>query len=110
MTREFLVMLFERRSPHDSKRFRDQWSAVRLATVEREYSGGREELMGELALLKDEGFAAINGEDAYECGEPEIGMRIPADTDELASSFLAYVEAKKLDLRKVLGQIDLSEF
>lgn len=66
--------------------------------------------MGELALLSDEGFAEINGEDPHECGEPEVGMRIPADTDELALSFLTYVEAKKLDLRKVLGQIDLSEF
>lgn len=110
VTREFLVMLFERRSPNDSKRFGDPWRAVRLATVEREYGGAREELMGELALLNDEGFAEINGEDPYECGEPEIGMRIPADTNELASSFLAYVEANRLDLRKVLGQIDLSEF
>lgn len=110
VTREFLVMLFERRSPNDSKRFSDQWRAVRLATVEREYGGGHTELMGELALLNDEGFAEINGEDPYECGEPEIGMRIPADVDDLALSFLAYVEAKKLDLRKVLGQIDLSEF
>jgi hypothetical protein len=110
VTREFLVMLFERRSPHDSKRFVDPWRVVRLATVEREYGGGGKELMGELALLSDEGFAEINGEDPYECGEPEIGMRIPADSDELALSFLAYVEAKKLDLRKVLGQIDLSEF
>ena len=66
--------------------------------------------MGELGLLKDEGFAEINGEDQYECGEPEIGMRIPATTGELTSSFLAYVKAKKLDLRKVLGQVDLSDF
>lgn len=110
VTREFLVMLFERRSQNDSRRFSDPWRTVRHATVEREYGGGREELSGELALLSDEGFAEINGEDQYECGAPEIGMRIPADTDELASSFLAYVEAKKLDLRKVLGQVDLSEF
>lgn len=39
VTREFLVMLFERRSPNDSKRFVDPWRAVRLATVEREYGG-----------------------------------------------------------------------
>ncbi len=110
VTREFLVMLFERRSPHDSKRFSDQWSAIRLATVEREYGGGPKELKGELALLIDEGFVEVNGEDPNEYGEPEIGMRIPAGTEELASSFLAYVEEKKLDLRKVLGTIDLSEF
>lgn len=110
VTREFLAMLFERKSPNDSKRFGDSWRAVRYATVEREYGGGCKELNGELGLLSDEGFAEINGEDPYDCGEPEIGMRIPADTEELASSFLDYVEAKKLDLRKVLGQVDLSEF
>ncbi len=110
VTREFLAMLFERKSPYDSKRYRDAWKAVRYATVQREYSGGREELNGELGLLKDEGFADVNGEDTYECGEPEIGMRIPADTDALSLCFLAYVEAKNLDLRTVLGQVDLSEF
>jgi hypothetical protein len=110
VTREFLAMLFERKSPHDSKRFLDPWKAVRYATIEREYGGGWKDMTSELGLLSDEGFAEINGEDAYEFGEPEIGMRIPANTEELASSFLAFVEAKKLDLRKVLGQVDLSEF
>lgn len=110
VTREFLAMLFERKSPYDSKRYGEAWHAVRYATVEREYSGGRDELDGELGLLKDEGFADVNGEDQYEYGEPEIGMRIPADTDELSLCFLAYVEAKELDLRTVLGQVDLSEF
>lgn len=110
VSREFLVMLIERKSPNDSRRFEYPWMAVRYATVEREYGGGCEELKGELGLLSDEGFAEINGEDPFECGEPEIGMHIPADTEELASSFMAYVEAKKLDLRKVVGQVDLSEF
>lgn len=110
VTREFLAMLFERQSPNRSRRFGDQWKTVRYATVEREYGGGSEELKGELGLLGDEGFVEVNGEDPYEYGELEIGMRIPADTDELALSFLAYVEAKQLDLRKVLGQIDLSGF
>lgn len=111
VTREFLVMLFERRSPNQSRRFSDPWVTVRLATVEREYSGRIKELHGELGLLNDEGFAEIQGEDSCEYGEPEIGMRIPAkNSDDLSSDFLAYVEAKKLDLRKVLGQVDLSEF
>ena len=110
VTREFLVMLFERRNPSKSKRFGGSWEAIRLATVEREYCGDSNELNGELVLLEDEEFAECHGEDEHEYGEPEIGMRIPADTGELASSFLDYVEAKKLDLRKVLGQIDLSEF
>lgn len=110
VTREFLAMLFERRSLNESKRFRNDWSAVRLATVEREYCGRREELMSELALLGDEGFAEINGEDPSECGEPEIGMHIPTDGDDLSAGFLGYVMAKRLDLRSVLGQVDLSAF
>ena len=110
VTREFLVALFERQSPNGSRRFGEEWKTVRYATVEREYSGSREELKAELGLLRDEEFVDINGEDEYECGEPEIGMRIPAESDELSLSFLAYVEAKQLGLRKVLGQIDLSEF
>ena len=110
VTREFLVMLFERRNPNKSKRFGGSWEAIRLATVEREYCGDRNELNGELALLQDEEFAELNGEDVDEYSEPEIGIRIPANTDELYSSFLSYVAEKKLNLRKVLGQIDLSEF
>ncbi len=110
VTREFLVMLFERKRPHHSRRFADGWRAVRLATVEREYGGALEELRAELALLTDEEFVEVNGEDPHEYGAPEIGMRIPADTEELASGFLLYAAAKKLDLRKVLGEIDLSEF
>src|SRR5690606_31670612 len=96
VTREFLVVLFERRSPNSSKRFSDPWMAIRLATVEREYGGVRKELKSELELLSDEGFVLVDGEDSHECGEPEVGMSIPAQTDKLASSFLAYVEAKKL--------------
>lgn len=110
VTREFLVMLFERKSPHNSKRYENPWMAVRYATIQRQYSGGHEELNDELGLLKDEGFAEVNGEDPYECGEPEIGIRIPANTDALSFYFLAYVETQKLDLRTILGQADLSEF
>jgi len=110
VTREFLAMLFERRSPKGSGRFNDSWNSVRLATVQREYSGSREDLMSELGLLSDEGFTELNGEDPNEYGEPEIGMRIPGKADELSLSFLTYVEAKKLDLRKVLGEVDLSAF
>ena len=110
VTREFLVMLFERKSPYESQRFNGEWKAVRFATVERQYRGGPEELKGELGLLEDEGFSEVSSEDQSVCGEPEIGMRIPAKTDELKLNFLDYVEAKKLDLRTVLGQVDLSEF
>lgn len=110
VTREFLAMLFERRSPNKSKRFSDGWDAVRLATVEREYNGKHQELLSEIALLEDEEFATIDGDDPSDYGEPEIGMRISASGGELASGFLAYVEAKGLNLRRILGQVDLSEF
>jgi len=110
VTREFLVMLFERKSPRKSNRFGDSFKTVRLDTVEREYSGRSEELKGELGLLEDEGFVQVDGEDLHENGLPEIGMRIPAHTDELSMCFLDYVKVKKLDLRVVIGQVDLSEF
>jgi hypothetical protein len=110
VTREFLAMLFERKSSRRSGRFSDGWQAIRIATVEREYSGGHQELMSELGLLEDEGFAELNGEDPDSCGPPEIGMRIPGATEELPSSFLSYVVAKGLNLRRVLGEVDLSEF
>ncbi|WP_417282582.1 hypothetical protein [Comamonas sp.] len=35
---------------------------------------------------------------------------VEINTEALSLCFLAYVEAKKLDLRTVLGQVDLSEF
>lgn len=110
VTREFLVMLFERKSLRKSKRFSEPFKTVRLDTVEREYGGRPEELKGELGLLEDEGFVEVDGEDPYENGQTEIGMRIPADTDELSTGFLDYVKAKKLDLRVVIGQVDLSQF
>lgn len=110
VTREFLTMLFERRSPIPTKRFSEYWCAVRYATVEREYNGRPDALMAELGLLIDEKFVEVNGEDSHEFGAPEIGMRIPANSDELAFSFLDYTAAKNLDLRKVIGLVDFSEF
>lgn len=110
VTREFLVVLFERNNPRKSDRFRDPWKAVRLAAVEREYGGRRAELMGELALLSDEDFVEVNGEDPNECGEPEVGMCIPGKSEALPMCFLEYVNAKSLDLREVLGRVDLSAF
>ncbi len=110
VTREFLIMLFERRSPRKSKRFEDPYKSIPIDLVEREYRGPKEEVRAELGLLENEGFIAIDTDNTHEYGPPEIGMRIPADMDELSLSFLDYVKAKNLSLRVVLGQVDLSEF
>ena len=68
VTREFLVMLFERKSPRKSKRFDGSFETVRLDTVKREYGGRPEEWQGELGLLEDEEFVQVDGEDPYENG------------------------------------------
>lgn len=108
LTREFLAMLYERREKGTSKRFSDEWRHLLLGKVEREFRG--DDLQGELGILEHAGFIRIDGEDPYELGPAEIGVRIPGDSDELASSFVQFVVAKKLSFRKVIGAIDLSSF
>lgn len=112
VTREFLVVLFERRRPSAkrSQRFQESYVTVLLDTVRREYAVGEAELQAELGLLQAEGLVEVNGECPDDYGPPEIGMCILSKTDELSECFLDYVSAKKLNLRVVLGQIDLSEF
>ena len=81
LTREFLAMLYERRERGTSRRFADGWAHLLLSKVEREYRG--DDLKGELDILRHAGFLEINGEDEYELGPTEIGIRIPTKLDEL---------------------------
>jgi hypothetical protein len=108
ITREFLVMLYERRETGKSRRFQDAWAHALYSKVEREYRGA--DLKGELDILEHAGFVSIDGEDPYNYGPPEIGIRITLDSDDLATQFLDFVKAKQLDLRKVIGTADLSVF
>lgn len=109
VTREFLVMLYERRDPGRSPRFSDDdWAHVLYSKVSRQYQGG--DLNGELEILEHEGFVRVEAEDPYNYGPPAIGLKITCDSDDLAAGFLAFVKAKGLDLRKVIGEVDLSAF
>lgn len=108
VTREFLVMLFERREKGKSKRFEGYWSHLLFGKVKREYHG--HDLDGELDILEHAGFARINDEDPGDCGPAEIGVRIFTRDETLAYGFLGFVKHKKLSLRRVIGEIDLSEF
>ncbi len=101
-------MLYERRERGGSRRFADGWSHLLLSKVEREYRG--DDLKGELDILRHEHFLEINGEDPYELGPTEIGIRIPTRSDELEMEFVPFVEAKKLGFRNVIGSVDLSAF
>lgn len=108
ITREFLVVLYERRNLKKSHRFKDEWAHLLVSKVQREYRG--DDLQGELGLLEHEGFVSVNGEDPHEAGPAEVGMRITSDSDDLAAGFLEFVKANNLDLKKVIGEADLSAF
>jgi hypothetical protein len=108
ITREFLAMLYERREQGKSRRFEDGWSHLLLSKVKREYRG--DDLKGELDILSHAGFLEINGEDEYDLGPPEIGIRIPTKSHELEMEFVSFVEENKLGFRNVIGNVDLSAF
>jgi hypothetical protein len=109
ITREFLVMLYERRDSARSRRFTDaQWAHVLYSKVKREYQGG--DLEGEFDILEHEEFVRIDGEDPYESGPPEIGLHITTDSDDLAAGFLEFVKDRDLSFRTVIGEADLSAF
>lgn len=109
ITREFLATLYERREERESKRFRGEgWSHLLLDKVKREYGGG--DLDGEFAILEDAGFLAIDGEDPDYYGPPMVGITLPLELEELAYSFVAFVEEKQLSYRRVIGSNDLSAF
>lgn len=108
LTREFLAMLYERREKGRSKRFKDEWQHLLLSKVQREYRG--DDLYGELGILEHAEFIRVDGEDAYEQGPTEIGLRISGPSEELTSGFVDYIIEKKLGFRNVIGSIDLSAF
>jgi hypothetical protein len=108
LTREFLAMLYERRETGNSRRFSDGWSHLLLSKVKREYRG--DDFEGELDILRHADFLDINGEDKYELGATEIGIRIPTKFDDLQLDFVSFVEEKKLGFRNVIGSVDLSAF
>ena len=108
LTREFLAMLYERREKGNSRRFSDGWSHLLLSKVKREYRG--DDLEGELDILRHANFLDVDGEDKFELGATEVGIRVPTEVDELQLEFVLFVEEKKLGFRNVIGSVDLSAF
>jgi hypothetical protein len=110
MTREFLAILYERRELGKSRRFSSDsgWEHLLLAKAQREYQG--DDFEGELEILTHAGFVEVNGEDRYELGAPEIGIRIPTTSTELRMCFVSFVNEEKLGFRSVIGSVDLSAF
>jgi len=108
ITREFLVVLYERRDTKQSRRFKEPWQHLLYSKVQREYRG--DDLQGELGLLEHEGFVTVDGEDPHDSGPPEVGMQITNDSDELAAGFLDFIKENNLNLKKVIGDAELSAF
>lgn len=108
ITREFLVMLLTRREERESRRFHPPWMTLLYGKVKREFRGT--DLEGELGILDEAGFVEVRGENPHDDGPTEIGVRIPSKCDDLSHSFLDFVKAKGLNLRSVIGDVDLSAF
>jgi len=108
VTREFLAMLYERREMGSSKRFKDAWIHLLYDKVEREYRGG--DMKTELDILEHADFVRLDHDDPRDYGPPEIGVRLSLKSEELSDGFLEFIQRKKLDLRKVIGQVDFSAF
>ncbi|MBM5458654.1 SMEK domain-containing protein [Pseudomonas sp. P66] len=109
ITREFLVMLYERCDPDRNGRFRT-CPALVLPKVQRTYLG--DDLQGELDILVDAGLVALAlPEDESDRDSPaEIGLIVPGKCPELKSDFHRYVVEKGLSFRTVVGGLDLSGF
>lgn len=108
VTREFLAVLCERREKSKSKRFPDYTAHLLVAKVEREYKDS--DLKGEIEILEHAGFVDVAFEDPEHYGPPEIGVKLSRESDGLRIDFLKFIKAKKLDIRKVIGNADLSDF
>ncbi|WP_423203932.1 SMEK domain-containing protein [Pseudomonas kribbensis] len=108
ITREFLVMLHNRRGTGSRRFKRDGWEAALYSTIQRLYQGN--DLNGELEILEDAGFVEVNGEDPDEYGPVEIGIRINGKVEKLNWVLNLFAESKEIDLRKVIGEVDFSAF
>ncbi|WP_213762446.1 SMEK domain-containing protein [Caballeronia sp. dw_19] len=108
ITREFLAMLFERRSRTRTRRSNDsQYAFVVVEIGRRLYTGSN--FLEEVSLLEHADLAYLNYEDESELGLPEVILRL-SDNDDLAMNFVSFVEKNKLSYRMVLGNVDFSAF
>jgi len=108
ITREFLVMLIERRETRSGKR-RPHASVPRalLEKIERVYLGSY--LKGELTLLEDASLVTVEPEDPFEYGPAEIYIWLSKNED-LQTGLVDFVDRRGLALRDVVGKADFSAF
>ncbi|HDS1039281.1 TPA: SMEK domain-containing protein [Stenotrophomonas maltophilia] len=107
VTREFLAELLERRNLEPSGRFPDGYAHLLYGTVKREFHG---DVQGELEILEHFGLVTVRAEDTSANGAAEIGILLSTENEDLAHTFLSFVESKGLSLRRVIGEGDLSAF
>ncbi|MCZ8318882.1 MAG: SMEK domain-containing protein [Silanimonas sp.] len=108
VTREFLVVLLEKRQDVESVRFKKSTATVLLDRVKREYTGS--DLAGELRLLESAGLIIVETDVDPAFGLPLVGINLSAKCDDLNLGFLDFVQAKNLSLREVIGKVDFSRF
>jgi hypothetical protein len=108
MTREFLAMLCERCDPKSVRYFGSGGRLnIPLGSIKRTYRG--EDFDGEISLLTYAGIVDI--EPHHKDPEiPIVSISFPGVTSDLYDGFLEYVQSKGLNMRKVLGEVDLSGF
>ena len=107
VTREFLAMLYER-SEEINVRFPDSRSAYLLAVL-KTYPSAQEEI----DLLSASRLITIDSDDKSvgDNSLQEIGMQMYGFTSPLLSEyFYYYVKDHGLSFRKIIGEINLSEF
>lgn len=109
-TREFLAMLYERRDPGESQRFKsDKCSAhIYYGVAKRLYRG--DDFDGELEILIQSGCVDVDAEQPDYAGPADIGLIFTPSCYELKVSFTEYMELKNLTYRTVIGNADLSAF
>ena len=106
ITREFFAMLHER-SEYQSFRFRE-YPSIFLDVVNKTYPSAK----NELALLTAQNLVYVNY-DPYMYDEnipAEIGLQMGSNNENFKLSFHEYVSENELSFRKILSELDFSDF
>jgi hypothetical protein len=107
VTREFFAVLWERRERRKrSEHFGSDWPYLLMSKVEREFRG--EDLRGEIQILDHADLISLS-ESEGNYAPPEIGLRL-SDNDYVSGYFLDFAAEKGLSLKKIIGEVDLSNF
>ncbi|MBD9634567.1 SMEK domain-containing protein [Pseudomonas sp. PDM19] len=111
VTREFFAMLFERREPDGTKRIKQYrgYESILFDSLQRQYSG---DFKGELDLLSEAGFVSVEHQtrEDYEDGPSAVGFILGKKDSPFSLGFVDYIEKNSLSFRKVLGEVNFSDF